>query len=291
MRPWAALKSRSLGYGDGLELLPCGSWVLPARTMEETEVPAQLLLEMLRARPCAKEIPNDKTTQDFSTMVKVLIASSTQLLSLDRAFKLELEFVQQKGEATVQKAVETNILAVLPSATRASSMTQPYQGLQDFKQSQLGKFCNHACKAQVTCVLEVVGNMSKGVCPDIKFASASDFYALVWKQLPHFMRREVEVMEGDAMVKKLLMGRPAFMVGFEQIRAKMESKQVTKLHGLEIYQSLKSSWGLQRFSSCLVGSLPARMPWPATRRQLPALRHRVGPGRRPRARRKLQALS
>ena len=29
------------------------------------------------------------------------------------------------------------------------------------------------------------------------------------------------------------------MVGFEEIRAKMESKQVTKLHELEIYQSFK----------------------------------------------------
>ena len=81
--------------------------------------------------------------------------------------------------------------------------------------------------------------MSKGVCPDIKFASAPGFYALVRQQLPHFMRREVEVMEGDTMVKKLLMGRPALMVGFEEIRAKMESKQVTKLHELEIYQSFK----------------------------------------------------
>ena len=239
MRLWAAIKSRSLGYGNGLELLPYESWMLPSRAMEETEVPAHLLLEMQRARLCAKEILNDSTIQDFGTMVKVLIASSTQLLSLDRSFKLELEFVQQNGEAAVQKAVETSILAVLPSATRASSLTQSYQALQDLKQSQLGKFCNHASKAQVTCVLEVVGNMSKGVCPDNKFSSASDFYALVWKQLPHFMRREVEVMEGDTMVKKLLMGRPALMVGFEEIRAKMESKQVTKLHELEIYQSFK----------------------------------------------------
>ena len=239
MRLWAALKSRSLGYGYGLELLPYESWMLPARTMEETEVPAQLLAEMQRARLCAKEILNDTTIQDFATMVKVLIGSSGQLLSLDRSFKLELEFLQQNGEAAVQQAVEANILAVLPSATRASSLTQSYQALQDLKQSQLGKFCTHSPKAQMTCVLDVVGNMSKGVCPDIKFASASDFYALVWQQLPHFMGRGVEVMEGDTMVKKLLMGRPALMVGFEEIRAKMESKQVTKLHDLGIYQSFK----------------------------------------------------
>ena len=90
MRLWAAIKSRSLGYGNGLELLPYESWMLPSRAMEETEVPAHLLLEMQRARLCAKEILNDSTIQDFGTMVKVLIASSTQLLSSDRSFKLEL---------------------------------------------------------------------------------------------------------------------------------------------------------------------------------------------------------
>ena len=141
MRLWAALKGRSLGYGNGLELLPYESWMLPARTMEKTEVPAQLLAEMQRAKLCAKEILNDTTIQDFATMVKVLIGSSGQLLSLDRSFKLELGFLQQNGEAAVQQAVEANILAVLPSATRASSLTQSYQALQDPKQSQLGKFC------------------------------------------------------------------------------------------------------------------------------------------------------
>ena len=236
---WAALKGRSLGYGNGLELLPYEPWMLDARPMEETEVLADLLAGMQRARLCAKEILADPGIKDFGTMAKALISSSTQLLSLDRSFKLELEFLRQNGEAAVPKAVETSILAVLPSPTRASSLSQSHWGLQDLRESQLCRFCNHGSKAQLTCVLGVVANMGKGVCPDIKFASASDFHASVWKQLPYFMRREVEVMQGDTKVKKLLMARPALMVGFGGTRAKMESKQVIKLHELVIYQSFK----------------------------------------------------
>jgi hypothetical protein len=239
MRLWAALKSRSLGYGNGLDLLPYEEWMLDARPMEETHVPAHLLAEMQRARLCAKEILSDPSIQDFATMVKVMVASTTQLLSLDRSFKLELEFLQQNGEAAVQKAVETHILAVLPSSSKASSLTQSYQALQDLKESQLGKFCSHASRAQMTCVLEVVSNMTKGVGPDAKFSTASEFYASVWKQLPYFMRREVEVEEGGKKVKKLLMARAALMVGFEEVRAKVASNQLTKLHELEVYQSFK----------------------------------------------------
>ena len=87
--------------------------------------------------------------------------------------------------------------------------------------------------------MEVVANMGKGVCPDIRFSSASDFYASVWDQLPYFMGREVEVKEGDTKVKKLLMARPALMVGFEEIRTKMASKvgdQVARAGDLPVLQ-------------------------------------------------------
>jgi hypothetical protein len=239
MRFWAALKSKSLGLGNGLELLPYEEWMVPDRSLEECMLPKDLIAPMQNARLCAREILDDPGIQDFKGMVKAVLASSAMLLSLDRSFKLELEFLQQNGEAAMEKAVEKNILAALPSATKATTLSQSMQSLQDIKVSQLGRFCSHASKAQVTCVLELVANMTKGVAPDGKFATASTFYTNVWEQLPYFMRRGVVVTEAGKTVKKLLVGKAALMVGFTEVQARMAKKDAVKLHELEIYQSFK----------------------------------------------------
>ena len=156
--PISALKSKSLGYGNGLERLPYEEWMLPDKSLEECVLPKELISPMQNARLVAREILDDPGIQDFKGMVRALVSSSAMLLSLDRSFKLELEFLQQNGEAAMEKAVETNILGALPSATSASTLSQSLQRLQDIKVSQLGRFCSHASKAQVTCVLELVAN-------------------------------------------------------------------------------------------------------------------------------------
>jgi hypothetical protein len=153
-------------------------------------------------------------------------------MSMDRSFRVELDFLRSGASEALEKAVQRKVLNTLPSATKPVSLAKACAALIDLRNSTLGAMCSIASQGQIDCVHEIVSLMQRGISPDPAIAKGGNFYELVMTQLPFFQRLTVngQAVLGSAAVKH------SFQVMKERMAAAPEE---VKLFELEAFQSYK----------------------------------------------------
>ena len=86
-------------------------------------------------------------------------------------------------------------------------------------------------------LLDMVSNMARGRCPDLKVKDAGGVFGRAWVQLQYFVREEVE---GEAGVRTVLCGKEALRHSFHTLRQRRAAGGLcVTLQVMEKYQVFK----------------------------------------------------
>lgn len=154
-------------------------------------LPEDILKPMRAARSCAKDIPGENKVLSFVELRKLMLANASTLTSLDRSFKLELEFLDGPAEKVLGAALDAKALGCLPSSGVAKSMQASVMALNDLQKSRFYSMMSSTHQARVDAVLELVSNMMRGITPDAKIGVESEFFGAVLARLEAFMRLDI----------------------------------------------------------------------------------------------------
>ena len=239
-RFWAAVKLAAIGYKGGLPKLPFEEWVLDDNSDIDCVVPDGFFTTMKAARSCALDMLANATVSCLEDMKKILTNNASQLVSIDRSFKLELEYLNSALDTDLVETVQKQILAKLPSTRSVVTMQQAADNLAVLRSSQIGEMCSRYCQAKIEAVRDLVTNMARGVPPDSKLCEDIGFFSTVLQRLACFQRATVHEKVGDGMKTVELVGKRALDAAFGTMRAKMkeDSSKVTLVE-LENFQSFK----------------------------------------------------
>ena len=240
----AALKSKAIGARDGLALLEHERWCAPGfvRESEQCQVDAGLLVEAKAARSYLADMLQKEHGCCLEDLRRCLQKNSSMLQALDRSFKLECEYVFQKGDSLVSEAVERQIISALPTAIVKMSLAQSIGVLESLHEDRLHQYAPREAQNRMEAVLEVIRNMAKGISPSSQPEDGSVFWARIWASLPLYLRRPgVNSGEsaGSAAPPELL-GRKALAAELQSLTERFAAMKVdVKLQDLEKLQPLK----------------------------------------------------
>ena len=193
---------------------------------------------MQAARKCAHDILSDPKVSSFADVRKLLISNASTLISLDRSFKLEFDFVQGPCERVLADAVDSKLLACLPTQTLAVSYEQAISSLNLLQKSKFHDLSSSSMQARAAVVVEMVANMSRGIAPDASCGTHSEFYATVLKRLEAFARQKMPTAEGSDEV--VIIGQAALNEQMKQIKLRFEEDpESVRLLDLEPFHAFK----------------------------------------------------
>lgn len=235
----AALKQLAVGAPGGVQALFYEEWFMDTASKVACALPEDILKPMQAARVCARDIMAEAKLLSFADLRKLMLANASTLMSLDRSFKLELEFLEGPAEGVLGASLDAKALACLPTATIAMSLLDSVSQLNDLLKT---KFCNMMPtkhQARVDAVLELVSNMMRGISPDSKIGGDSAFFRSVLERLATFMRLESASGSGTAPAQSLV-GQPALAAKLRLMKARVETAgDSVKLLDLEAFQAFK----------------------------------------------------
>jgi len=108
-RWYCAIKSEALGQEDGLEFFVYEQWLFGDRVKQKCKLPYSLFTAMKAARKCATDILADTSIECWDDLCRTMVKSAELLTSMDRSFKVELDFLKHSGAARLEQAVQEAI--------------------------------------------------------------------------------------------------------------------------------------------------------------------------------------
>ena len=245
LRVQAALRSQALGTRGGIPLLEHEQWCAPeyARDSVECTVDSCLLAENLAARKCLSEMLQKEHGACLEDLKRCLRKNYSMLVALDRSFKLECEFLWQKGDEMMSQAVDKHITGSLPSNSAKMTLAQSMGILENLHDNRLFQFAPREAQNRMEAVMEVLRNMAKGISPSSVPDQSSVFWKRVWASLPLYLRTSApnsSGSSGSAGPAQELVGRKALTAELEAFTKRFAQKDHdVKLHELERLQPYK----------------------------------------------------
>ena len=248
-----ALKSKCL------QPLVYEEWILGGSMGSGQEVPAEELLDNMKARQMVKEILQDDSIACFADMQKLISTNAHSIMTVDRTFAVELKYLDLAPEA-LEGAIKKKLIKILPSASQSVSFNQASLQLEELKASTMCRRASRASMGQVEAYLEIVGNMQRGVAPDPDPAKDNQFYKKILSQLAWFCEYTPRAAD-DKAETKVIRGPEALKRQHADMLSKMGAgsgaAEVT-LGDLEVFQTYR--WLLTEAEKKTAGSLGQLCP-------------------------------
>lgn len=200
LRLFAALKTAAL-QSKTFPRLRYEEWILPAATSETDIVDKALLAPLLLARQLASKLLQAKDIDSVEMMKTALAEKGMELVSLDKTFRIELDYVESHLAPALLNILEGQLLLALPSGLRVLSMTMSSLELSKIATSDLAKMLGGVMQRKIEAVQEIVQHLFRGIAPDQTIGDASSFYKNVLAQLPFFVRHGT--LSGSAALKEV----------------------------------------------------------------------------------------
>jgi len=184
----AFIKGLALGKVKGLPILRHEAWILDIEGKDDTcEVPWHLLQSMASARACAQEMLMDPDMACLADLQRQLRSNASLLLSMDRSFRFELEWLAQAGDEHFAKAIHKEILNCMPSATVNITLSQACARLGSLLEGDMAKFASLRSQSEIKTVRKVLDKMVTGVSPDCSVKAGGPLFEQVWGRLQYFI--------------------------------------------------------------------------------------------------------
>jgi hypothetical protein len=233
----ARLKTVALQQ-QGLDKLPYEDVIFPGKAEAKITIHESVLADMQACRKIAKELCSSSNVSSFGDMRAILQGKADQLVSLDRTFVLELQYISMSAEGVLQNAVQDQMLLTLPTATKAVTFAQSSHALAQLKGSDAVKLSNAATKAQLDTVEEVIANLQRGLAPQQSFGANGGFFEKVALLLPNFQR--VAVSSASDEMPSELVGAAALQHKFSAFQSRYAKDSTSiSLGELETFQAFK----------------------------------------------------
>ena len=127
-----ALKSKCL------QPLVYEEWVLGGSMGSGQSVPAEELVDNMKARQMVSEILHDDSIACFADMQKLISTNANSTMTVDRTFAVELKYLDLAPEA-LEGAIKKKLIKILPSASQSVSFNQASLQLEELKASTMWK--------------------------------------------------------------------------------------------------------------------------------------------------------
>lgn len=169
-------------------------------------------------------------TLTFSEMKKVMNSQRETLLSLDRMFSLELQWLNEVAEPAAEAMVRDVVLRTMPSNECFEGFTfaKTLAELDKLMGERLVGACSMALHREVTAIRQLIGTMQEGRSPtDQQVLRMSDYFRLVLGRCEHFLQVEARCKEEGSFfpVVKMVSGREAMAVLWAAFEAKPENSR------------------------------------------------------------------
>ena len=191
----AFFKTEATGKLNGLPVMRHESCILDLKNgtadSPKCEVPQAILSSMISARACAEEMLNDPSFTCLADLQRVLKNSASLLLSMDRSFRLELEWLATGADDQYIACIHASILACLPSATARVTLVQACSKLDALLASGKGKFCALRSQGEIKTVRKVLDKMVAGVPPDASIRNGGRIFEKAWDRFQYFIVADI----------------------------------------------------------------------------------------------------
>jgi len=145
------------------------------------------LKPMVAARRCAQEILMEQGSTCLADLQRQLKASSGLLLSMDRSFRCELEWLCNAADEHLATAIHKAIEDCLPTSTVRITLSQACSRLDALLESDKAKFASLRSQSEIRAVRRVLDKMVAGVSPDSSVKAGGDIFEKVWNRLQYFV--------------------------------------------------------------------------------------------------------
>ena len=190
------MKGGAIGRLGGLQILKHGTWILHLGDVGTAcKVPMEYFKPMAAARSCAPEMLMDKSLSCVADVQRQLKSSGPLLLSLDRSFRCEPEWLSSSADAEYFEAIHRCILECFPSASGSISLAQACMKLAILTQSDQAKLAALRSQSEIQTVRKILDKMVAGVPPNPSIKGGGDLFAKVWGRLQYFIRVEIPCPE------------------------------------------------------------------------------------------------
>ena len=224
LKAMASMKTRAWGCKDGIEPLVYESWILPAKSGAVSPIQSELLSEAREARQLCRDLLDNPDIGTFTHMQSILNKKHDVLCSLDVSFELELAWLANAG-AQLEASLLAKALATLPTSTCKRSMSEVTHALEELKKGMMYKRAPAGIQEQISTVIQVIHDMSRGVSPATMDGQSSDFFAKMLEGVSHFFIEKVEDTE--------VSGKPAVVQYTKFLKGKFDKSQDITMSELE----------------------------------------------------------
>jgi hypothetical protein len=166
------------------------------------KVPVEYLKPMRAARSCAQDLLLDQSMTCLADVQRKLKGSGPLLLSMDRSFRCELDWLATSADAEYYEAIHRCILECLPTASSFITLGQACIKLGALSQSDQAKFAALRSQSEIQTVRRILDKMVAGVPPSPTIKDGGDLFCQVWDRLQYFMRVEIASPEAPTTLGK-----------------------------------------------------------------------------------------
>ena len=187
------MKAEAIGRPGGLQVLRHEAWILNMEDISTAHctVPMEYLKPMVAARSCAQEMLMDKSLSCLADVQRTLKAKAPLLLSLDRSFRCELEWLSSSSDVEYNETIHRCILRCFPSASSSVSLAQACMKLDILIHSDQAKLAALRSQSELQTVRKILDKMVAGVAPNPDIKDGGDLFAKVWDRLQYFIQVEI----------------------------------------------------------------------------------------------------
>ena len=236
LRLWAAMKNQLVGRKGGLPPLKYEQILLgKIATQPALKVSGPLFVEMLASRTTAMELLADERLQCFEDMKRALAQAESTLLSLDRSWKVDADFLNTCAEGALDEICKQKLLDTLPAEGVEVSIGNAEAEAQALRASDLGQWSSNAMQGTMDLFVEVLDKFKRGNAPDDRLGE--DFWwQRVLERMSFFM--VVKTSSLDGATSKTFMGKAALEYQWKEVR-ESSKKEPPTLRDLEWFQRLR----------------------------------------------------
>ena len=145
------------------------------------------LKPMIKARNCAEEILMKSGSACLADLQRLLQSSSGLLLSMDRSFRCELEWLFNAADKHLATSIQKNILNCMPTSTINITLAQACTRLESLMDSDKVKFGSLRSLSGIKTVKRILDKMLAGVSPDRSVRAGGEVFEKVWDRLQYFI--------------------------------------------------------------------------------------------------------
>jgi hypothetical protein len=190
------MKAEAIGRPNGLEVLRHEAWILDFKDSDKPcAVPPKYLRPMAAARSCAQEMLMDQSLTCLADVQRQLKANASLLLSMDRSFRCELEWLETSADAEYSMAIHRAIIECMPSHSTPISMAQACTKLDSLIASDKAKFSALRSQSEIQTARKILDKMVAGVSPNSSVRDGGSLFAKIWDRLQYFVSVEIPCPE------------------------------------------------------------------------------------------------